>query len=181
MALRCFIPAFAAGFGLVLTIPVAGAAGVPDAAKSACLMAVNNQYGGLVKDVKVQSSEFSQANSMVMVKAIGVRGSSQNESWKCLVSNTGKVAELSVITTAPSNSPTSSTVSAAAKSACMAAVNGQYGGKVKTLNIIRSEFSQANSVVMVKAIGVRGGSTNEQWKCLVSNSGKVQELSVVSP
>jgi len=30
-----------------------------------------------------------------------------------------------------------------------------------------------------KAIGVRGGSSNEQWRCLVSNSGKVQDLSVV--
>jgi len=125
MASRCSIPAFAAGLGLLLAIPGAWAAGVPDKAKSACLMAVNSRYGGLVKDVKVQSSEFSQANSLVMVKAIGVRGSSQSESWKCLVSNTGKVEDLSVISSSPQNSPTTSEVSAAAKSACMVAVNGQ--------------------------------------------------------
>jgi hypothetical protein len=173
--------ALTASLGLLLVIPGAWAAGVPDKAKSACLMAVNNQYGGLVKDVKVESSEFSQANSMVMVKAIGVRGSSRSESWKCLVSNSGKVEDLSVMPSGPRSNPTSSEVSAAAKSACMVAVNGQYGGNVRNLKVMRSEFSQANSLVMVKAIGVRGGSTSEQWKCLVSNSGKVQELSVVSP
>jgi len=133
-----------------------------------------------VKDVEVASSEFSQANSVVMVKAIGVRGSSQNETWKCLVSNSGNVQDLSVVDTNLSASNTSSGVSNAAKSACMQAVNSQYGGKVKDLKVLQSEFSQANSVVIVKAIGVRGGSTNEKWKCLVSNSGKVQDLSVVS-
>lgn len=46
--------------------------------------------------MQVASSEFSQANSLVMVDAIGVRGSSQTERWRCLVSNDGKVQELSV-------------------------------------------------------------------------------------
>jgi len=173
--------ALSASLGLLVAMPGAWAAGVPDNAKSACLMAVNNQYGGLVKDVKVSSSEFSQANSIVIVKAIGVRGSSQSESWKCLVSNSGKVADLSVLPSSPRSNPASSEVSSAAKSACMASVNKQYAGNVRDLKVVSSEFSQANSVVMVKAIGVRGGSASEQWKCLVSNSGKVQELSVVSP
>ncbi len=60
----------------------------------------------------------------------------------------------------------------------MVAVNKQYGGNVRHLKVVRSEFSQANSEVIVKAIGVRGGSSNEKWRCLVSNSGKVQDLSV---
>jgi len=66
----------------------------------------------------------------------------------------------------------------AAESACMAAVNRNYGGKVKTVQVASSEFSQANSLVMVDAIGVRGSSQTERWRCLVSNDGKVQELSV---
>lgn len=67
----------------------------------------------------------------------------------------------------------------AAETACMAAVNGNYGGKVREVRVASSEFSQANSVVMVDAAGVRGGQATEQWRCLVSNDGKVEELSVV--
>ena len=67
----------------------------------------------------------------------------------------------------------------AAESACMAAVNSQYGGNVKTVSVASSEFSQANSVVMVNAAGVRGGSMSERWRCLVSNDGNVEELTVV--
>ena len=66
----------------------------------------------------------------------------------------------------------------AAESACMVAVNRNYGGKVKTVQVASSEFSQANSLVMVDAIGVRGSSQTERWRCLVSNDGNVQELSV---
>lgn len=44
---------------------------------------------------------------------------------------------------------------------------------------MRAEFSQANSEVFVKAIGVRGQALNELWRCLVSNTGKVQDLSVI--
>jgi hypothetical protein len=72
-----------------------------------------------------------------------------------------------------------SDVSSNATSACMTAINGNYGGKVRDLEVVRSEFSQANSEVIVDAVGVRGGSTTERWKCLVSNDGKVQDLSVV--
>lgn len=73
----------------------------------------------------------------------------------------------------------SSQVSENAKTACMTAVNSNYGGKVDTVKVIHSEFSQANSEVIVEAIGVRGGSGTERWKCLVSNDGTVQDLSVV--
>ena len=72
-----------------------------------------------------------------------------------------------------------SNVSSAATSACMQAVNGNYGGKVNDLRVVRSEFSQANSEVIVDAVGVRGGPTTERWKCLVSNDGNVQDLSVI--
>lgn len=168
------------GIGLSMITPGAWAAGVPDKAKAACLTAVNNNYGGLAGDVVVASSEFSQANSTVIVKAIRVRGTSQNEMWKCLVSNSGKVQDLSVLpSSGPSSKPSSSSVSEAAKSACMQAVNSQYGGNVRDLKVMRSEFSQANSEVIVKAIGVRGGSSNEKWRCLVSNTGKVEDLSVL--
>ncbi len=66
----------------------------------------------------------------------------------------------------------------AAESACMSAVNSNYGGEVRELRVVSSEFSQANSMVMVDAVGVRGGQATERWKCLVSNDGSVQELSV---
>jgi len=67
----------------------------------------------------------------------------------------------------------------AAESACMSAVNSNYGGKVRDVRVVSSEFSQANSTVMVDAIGVRGGPTTEHWQCLASNSGKVEDLRVV--
>jgi hypothetical protein len=60
----------------------------------------------------------------------------------------------------------------------MTGVNGKYDGNVRNMKVLSSEFSQANSVVMILAEGVRGGSSNERWRCLVSNDGKVQELSV---
>jgi hypothetical protein len=63
----------------------------------------------------------------------------------------------------------------AAESACMAAVNRQYGGKYD-VRVIRSEYSEANSLVMVDANPV-GGMT-EHWRCLVSNDGEVQDLSL---
>ena len=57
----------------------------------------------------------------------------------------------------------------AAKSACMTAVNSRYGGRVKNLNVVHSEFSQAASEVIVEADG-------ERWRCLSSNDGEVEEL-----
>lgn len=71
--------------------------GASNAAESACMQAVNGNYGGNVRDLSVASSEFSQANSVVMITASGVRGGSQSERWRCLVSDTGNVAELTVV------------------------------------------------------------------------------------
>jgi len=59
----------------------------------------------------------------------------------------------------------------AAESACMAAVNKQYGGRESSLNVVHSEFSQANSLVIVEADG-------ERWRCLSSNDGYVEDLSL---
>ena len=61
----------------------------------------------------------------------------------------------------------------------MAKVNSNYGGNVRSVNVVSSEFSQANSEVIVEAVGVRGGSTNERFRCLVSDDGNVQDLSAI--
>jgi hypothetical protein len=63
--------------------------------------------------------------------------------------------------------------SSAAETACMVAVNDNYGGKVDNITVTSSEFSQANSVVMMQA-------GPETWKYLVANDGNVQELNVVA-
>jgi hypothetical protein len=59
----------------------------------------------------------------------------------------------------------------AAESACMEAVNRNYGGRVRDLRVLHSEFSQANSRVIIEADG-------ERWNCLSSNDGYVEELKV---
>ncbi|MCF7983807.1 MAG: hypothetical protein K9L70_05340 [Thiohalocapsa sp.] len=59
-----------------------------------------------------------------------------------------------------------------AETACMERVNANYAGKVRNLTVTSSEFSEANSVVMMNADG-------ETWRCLVSNDGAIQELRVV--
>ncbi|WP_436637828.1 hypothetical protein [Microbaculum sp. FT89] len=61
---------------------------VSDAAIDACLAAVRQETGEA--DVAVLSTEFSEANSLVM---IGV--GAQRAPWKCLVSNDGQVAGVS--------------------------------------------------------------------------------------
>jgi len=72
---------------------------------------------------------------------------------------------------------TSSTVEAtsAAKSACLAAVNGNYGGDVKSIRVVDSELAMVNSEVIVDAVGVRGSSDTERWRCLASNDGSQVE------
>ncbi len=62
------------------------------------------------------------------------------------------------------------TATSAAESACMAAVNREYGGRESGLRIVHSEFSEANSLVIVEANG-------DRWRCLSSNDGNVGELS----
>ena len=70
------------------------------------------------------------------------------------------------------SSGSSRQATSAAESACMAAVNRQYGGNYD-VKVIRSEYSEANSLVMVA-----GGPNRERWRCLVSNDGVVQDLSL---
>ena len=55
--------------------------------EAACLAAVNRNYGATV--ATVTSSDFSQANTEVMMTARG-------ETWRCLVSG-GVVADLAVV------------------------------------------------------------------------------------
>jgi hypothetical protein len=59
-------------------------------AESACMSAVNSRFDGKVGDIVIISSESSQANDMVMLKAGG-------QSWKCLVSGDGQVQELTAV------------------------------------------------------------------------------------
>lgn len=66
-----------------------GGSEVSTKAVNACKSAVNRNFAGKAK-ISVTSTEFSQANSMVMMRVNGA------ENWKCLVSNSGKVADLSV-------------------------------------------------------------------------------------
>ena len=63
------------------------ASGTPSVAEQACLAAVSNQTNN--GDVAILSSEFSEANSLVMV-GVG----EQRAPWRCLVSNDGVVAEV---------------------------------------------------------------------------------------
>jgi hypothetical protein len=65
----------------------AAATGAPSKQEQACLAAVSNQANN--GEVTVLSSEFSQANSVVMV-GVG----SQRAPWRCLVSNSGVVQEV---------------------------------------------------------------------------------------
>jgi hypothetical protein len=52
----------------------------------------------------------------------------------------------------------------------MQAVNSKYDGRVRNLDIVRSEFSEANSEVILNADG-------EHWRCRASNNGTVEDLS----
>lgn len=57
------------------------------AAEAGCVQGVNTNFG---RDVaSVVSSDFSEANTVVMLSAEG-------ETWRCLVSNDGVVQELAV-------------------------------------------------------------------------------------
>ncbi len=67
----------------------------------------------------------------------------------------------------------------AAESACMAAVNGQYGGQVTRYGwpVPSSPRPTPRSSSTPRASEVAQAA--ERWRCLVSNDGTVQELSVV--
>lgn len=70
----------------------------------------------------------------------------------------------------PTAPATGSEVSQVAIDACLAAVKAQTSEA--DLAVLSTEFSEANSLVMV---GV--GANRAPWKCLVSNDGQVQEAS----
>jgi hypothetical protein len=151
----------AAIVGLLVTA-AAGAADVSSNAKSACMQAVNHKYDGRVSSLNVVRSEFSQANSEVILDADG-------EHWRCLVSNSGKVEELTrqggkhaAASSGPSNN---------AESSCMSAINRNYGGKVKSITIVGTEPhpAQDKTVIQLKADG-------EHWRCVASEAGVVEDL-----
>jgi hypothetical protein len=146
-----------------LVTAAAGAADVPGNAKSACMQAVNSKYDGRVRNLDIVRSEFSEANSEVILNADG-------EHWRCLVSNRGEVAELTrqggshaAASTGPSN---------IAESACMSAVNRNYGGKVKSLKVARTEPLPEKHQVIVYVV-----ADGEHWRCRATNSGTVEDLS----
>ena len=167
--------------GLVAIILAAEvqAAEVSPAAQSSCMAAVNNQYAGSVRHLKIISSEFSQANSVVLMKAIGIRGGDQNEHWKCLVRNQGTVADLSVVSGGTTAAPAKKPAISSAQSTCMAAVNRNYSGNVRELKVVSSTSTKPNFEVIVKAIGVRGTTPNERWRCVGKGATTVTDLSVI--
>ncbi len=146
---------------------------IENVTNNACLAAVKKETGE--SDVSVVSNEFSEANTVVM---IGV--GAQRAPWRCLVSNKGQVAEVSFEgddsagasnQPAPSDNATGgSDVSQTAINACLAAVSKETGES--DVAVLGSEFSEANSEVTV---GV--GQQRAPWRCLVSNDGKVSEVS----
>ena len=150
--------------GCALAIWAAGslAAEVPNIAQTACMTAVNSNYGGNVRNLDIVHMEYSEANSVVIMNADGER-------WRCLVSNHGKVEELSVEGDSPKQDEPPAT--SAAESACMSAVNRNYAGKVKDLRIIGSKRVHGHSIVNVYADG-------EHFRCQASNDGEIQDLRV---
>lgn len=145
-----------------------GGSDVSGAAIDACIAAVTNETGE--GSVSVMSTEFSEANSLVMI------GVGQNQApWRCLVSNDAQVQEVMFTGDDSAGVPDTpadtggSDVSAAAVDACLAAVSGETGNG--DVAVTSTEFSEANSLVMV---GV--GPDRAPWRCLVSNDGQVQEV-----
>ena len=107
------------------------------------------------------------------------RDEMRNGVWMCVPVAAGLALSACVITDADYDpgpgSSSSRQATSAAESACMAAANSQYGGNAERVWVIRSEYSEANSLVTVGV--VRGGNT-ERWRCLSSNAGDVADLSL---
>ncbi|MCB1494831.1 MAG: hypothetical protein KDJ86_03515 [Bauldia sp.] len=161
--------------------PAAAADDTETVTNNACLAAVKKETGE--GKVSILSNEFSEANTLVML------GVGDNDApWKCLVSNDGAVQEIEFTGNDGDGVPAEgadaddgggamdgaaaggSDVSQAAIDACLAAVKKETSEP--DLAVTSSEFSEANSMVM---IGV--GAQRAPWKCLVSNDGTVQEIS----
>jgi hypothetical protein len=140
----------------------------------ACLAAVAKETQE--RDVAVLSSEYSEANSVVMV-GVGVK----RAPWRCLSSNAGQVAEIMFTGDDGDGADTkvneaavpAGEQSAAAVRACLAAVAKET--QERDVAVLSSEYSEANSVVMV---GV--GTKRAPWRCLSSNAGEVAEVSSMS-
>ena len=145
-----------------------GGSDVSAASIDACLAAVTAQTNE--SNLSVMSTEFSEANSLVMV-GVGEK----QAPWRCLVSNDAQVQEVMFTGDDSAGVPDTpadaggSDVSAAAVDACLAAVSGETGNG--DVAVTSTEFSEANSLVMV---GV--GPDRAPWRCLVSNDGQVQEV-----
>ncbi|WP_300535241.1 SH3 domain-containing protein [uncultured Mameliella sp.] len=131
------------------------------------LRTMPGQSGGTVL-----STEFSEANSVVMLE------DANGAQWRCLVSNNGQMASLEISQPAPQATPApaqviDSSVNQDSIDACidrLRSMPGQSGG-----TILSTEFSEANSVVMLEDVN------GAVWRCLVSNSGVVAELNVSQP
>ncbi len=177
----------------------ASSSDVTDAAKQACLKAVTDQTNE--SDVAILSSEFSEANSLVMV-GVGAN----RAPWRCLVSNDGAVQEVMFTgddsagvdqSAAPAENPATADDGGGAMAGSEAATADDGGGAMAgssssdvsdaavqaclteidnqtdgDVSVLSTEFSEANSMVMV---GV--GADQAPWKCLVSNDGTVAEVS----
>ncbi len=50
--------------------------------QATCMAGINRNYGGNVRELKVVSSTSTKLNFEVIVKAIGVRGTTLNERWR---------------------------------------------------------------------------------------------------
>ncbi len=200
---RCFISPTGdlINFEVTSTASVApSSSDVSGAAQQACLSAVSNQTNE--RNVSVMSTEFSQANSLVMV-GVGAN----RAPWRCLVSNDGVVQEVMFTgddsagvdqSAAPAENTATADDGGGAMAGSEAATADDGGGAMagstaasdvsdaavqacrSTIDdqtdgevvVLSTEFSEANSLVM---IGV--GSDRAPWRCLVSNDGAVQEVS----
>jgi hypothetical protein len=75
------------------------------------------------------------------------------------------------------------------ESACITAVDANYGGKVDAVRVVKispilgdiiGEFVFVKKVeFMLDAVGVRGGPQTEHWRCVSSKGGHVEDLSIV--
>jgi len=61
----------------------------------------------------------------------------------------------------------------------MEAIDRNYGANVRELKVVSSSWLKPKSEVIVKAIGVRGGSSNERWRCLGTGRSSISDLSVI--
>ncbi len=130
--------------------PQAAAKDTETVTNEACLAAVSKETGE--SDVSVLSNEFSEANTVVMV-GVGA----DRAPWKCLVSNDGKIQEITFTGDDGAGAPhpaaedqpaaSSSDVSQAAIDACLKAVKDQTNEFDQA--VLSSEFSEANSIVMI--------------------------------